>query len=87
MTAYDVARRLPAIDDLRNLCRSLAVLDAVLSPDREYRYRYYSFDSAWADGETATPEMVSSLNAQTDLSDLAGEIHEIGCPAPVRDSA
>lgn len=38
MTAYDVARRLPAIGDLRNLSRSLAVLDTILSPDWEYRY-------------------------------------------------
>ncbi|WP_459547551.1 hypothetical protein [Nocardia sp. X0981] len=49
MTVYDVARRLPAIADLRNLCRSLAMLDAILSPDRESRY--YSFSTAWAEGE------------------------------------
>ncbi|MFD7877685.1 hypothetical protein ACFV5G_26900 [Streptomyces sp. NPDC059766] len=49
MTVYDVARRLPAVADLRDLCRSLAMLDAILSPDWESRY--YSFGTAWADGE------------------------------------
>ncbi|MET4921007.1 hypothetical protein P3L51_01265 [Streptomyces sp. PSRA5] len=60
MTSYDVARRLPAIGDLRNLCRSLAVLDTILSPDWEYRY--YSFNSGWADGE----EMASMRNGSGD---------------------
>ncbi|MET8102581.1 hypothetical protein ABZV29_40135 [Streptomyces sp. NPDC005236] len=49
MTVYDVARRLPAIADLRDLCRSHAMLDAILSPDWESRY--YSFNAAWAEGE------------------------------------
>ncbi|MFD4814922.1 hypothetical protein [Streptomyces sp. NPDC058418] len=60
MTVYDVARRLPAIGDLRNLCRSLAVLDMILSPDWEYRY--YSFNSAWTDGN----EMASMCNGSGD---------------------
>lgn len=60
VTVYDVARRLPAIGDLRNLCRSLAVLDAVLSPDWEYRY--YSFNPAWAVGE----EMASMRDGSGD---------------------
>lgn len=29
--------------------RSLAMLDAILSP--EWEYRYYSFNSKWAEGE------------------------------------
>lgn len=49
MTVYDVARQLPSIADLRNLCRSLAMLDAILSPDWEDRY--YSFNAGWSDGE------------------------------------
>ena len=49
MTVYDVARRLPAIAELRDLCRALAMLDAILSPDRVDRY--YSMNAAWADGE------------------------------------
>lgn len=49
MTVYDVARRLPSIPDLRVLCRALATLDVVLSPDSEDRYHLY--DAAWAPGE------------------------------------
>lgn len=44
MTVYDVARALPGIGELRDHCRGLAMLDAVLSP--EWPDRYYSFDAA-----------------------------------------
>lgn len=60
VTVYDVARKLPTIGDLRDLCRSLAMLDAILSPDWESRY--YSFDVAWAEGE----EMASMRNGSGD---------------------
>ncbi|MDX2540155.1 hypothetical protein [Streptomyces scabiei] len=60
VTVYDVARQLPAIADLRDLCRSLAMLDAILSPDWESRY--YSFNATWADGE----EMASMRNGSGD---------------------
>lgn len=60
MTVYDVARQLPAVADLRDLCRSLAMLDAILSPDWESRY--YSFNAGWADGE----EMASMCNGSGD---------------------
>ncbi|MFD3437206.1 hypothetical protein ACFWU3_06850 [Streptomyces sp. NPDC058685] len=60
MTVHDVACRLPAIADLRDLCRSLAMLDAILSPD--WDSRYYSFNSAWAAGE----EMASMRNGSGD---------------------
>lgn len=56
VTVHDVARQLPSIADLRNLCRSLAMLDAILSPDWERRY--YCFNADWADGE----EMASMRN-------------------------
>ncbi|MFJ2745150.1 hypothetical protein ACIO3O_36455 [Streptomyces sp. NPDC087440] len=56
VTVYDVARHFPSIADLRNLCRTLAMLDAVLSPDREGRY--HSFNVGWADDE----EMASMCN-------------------------
>src|SRR5262249_20272971 len=39
---------LPAIDDLRNLCQVIATLDAILSP--EWEWRYYSFNSKWSAG-------------------------------------
>jgi len=41
--------KLPDIPSFRRLTRALAMLDAILSP--EWQYRYYSFDSHWADGE------------------------------------
>lgn len=60
VTVYDVARMLPVIDELRDLCRSLAMLDAILSPDWEGRY--YSFNAGRADGE----EMASMRNGSGD---------------------
>jgi len=40
---------IPNVETLKKLCQSLATLDAIISPDWEYRY--YSFNSKWADGE------------------------------------
>ncbi|MBB6579260.1 hypothetical protein HNP33_003370 [Comamonas odontotermitis] len=40
---------LPDALGLMRLTQSLAVLDAILSP--EWEYRYYSFNHAWSDGE------------------------------------
>ena len=40
---------LPAAPDLQHLCQALAVLDAINSPDWEYRY--YSYNPAWSEGE------------------------------------
>jgi hypothetical protein len=40
---------LPSIEDLIRLSKGLAILDAILSP--EWEYRYYSFNSKWAPGE------------------------------------
>ena len=41
--------KLPEIDDLIRLSRAIAMLDAILSS--EWEYRYYSFNSNWATGE------------------------------------
>jgi hypothetical protein len=60
VTVHDVARRLPGIAALRARCRALAMLDAVLSP--EWQYRWYSFDAHWAPGE----EMASMRNGSGD---------------------
>jgi hypothetical protein len=60
VTVHDVARALPNIAMLRDRCRVLAMLDAILSP--EWESRYYSFDSRWAPGE----EMASMRNGQGD---------------------
>src|SRR5215218_10310749 len=40
---------IPDIPSLKKLSQSLAMLDAIMSP--EWDYRYYSFDSKWAAGE------------------------------------
>ncbi|MFJ8109926.1 hypothetical protein [Streptomyces sp. NPDC096132] len=50
MTVQDVARQLPEIAVLREHCRSLAMLEAVLSPERGDRY--YSFDDRWSEEES-----------------------------------
>lgn len=40
---------LPAVAELRRLCQSVAMLDAILMPDWEDRF--YSFDAHWGDAE------------------------------------
>jgi len=40
---------LPASEKLKNACKAMAVIDAILSQD--WVYRYYSFNSAWSDEE------------------------------------
>ncbi|OUC97026.1 hypothetical protein [Streptosporangium minutum] len=60
MTAHDVARLLPGIPVLRGLCRSMAVLEAILSP--EWSSRHHSFDAGWGPGE----EMASMRNGSGD---------------------
>lgn len=45
MTAHDVAALLPDVLVLRTLCRSMAVLEAILSPD-DWESRYHSFNAA-----------------------------------------
>ena len=48
--------RLPDIETLRRLAKSVAMLDAIICP--EWEYRYYSYDSHWGQGE----EMASMRN-------------------------
>ncbi|MFC8842441.1 hypothetical protein [Streptomyces sp. E2N171] len=50
MTVHDVARHLPEIAVLREHCRSMAVLEAVLSP--EWESRCHSFDDHWSETES-----------------------------------
>ena len=49
VSVYEVINRLPEIDKVRRLSRALAMLDAVLSPEPEFRC--YSFDSRWSPTE------------------------------------
>ncbi|KUL28763.1 hypothetical protein [Actinoplanes awajinensis] len=46
MTVHDLAAALPGIPSLRDRCRALAMVEAILNPDRETRY--YAFDAHWA---------------------------------------
>ncbi|WP_041842540.1 hypothetical protein [Actinoplanes friuliensis] len=48
MTAHDLAAALPDIAALRDRCRALAVLDAVLDPGSDLPY--YGYDAAWGPG-------------------------------------
>lgn len=61
---------LPSIPSLRRVARTLAMLDAIICP--EWEYRYYSFNNAWGPGE----EMASMRNGCGDdwflLLDHAG---------------
>jgi hypothetical protein len=41
--------KLPDVESLKRLSQSLAILDAIMSP--EWEYRYYSFNSKWNEGE------------------------------------
>ena len=45
LSTHDYAALPPAVD-LQRLAQSLAVLDAINSPDWEYRY--YSYNAAWS---------------------------------------
>jgi hypothetical protein len=49
VAASDLIRRLPEIPVVRDRCRSMAMLDAILSP--EWENRYFSFDSRWSPAE------------------------------------
>jgi hypothetical protein len=60
MATENRLKTLPDIDRLKALCQSLAMLDAIMSPDWEYRY--YSFDSKWGINEM----MASMRNGQGD---------------------
>ncbi|MDI6104241.1 hypothetical protein QLQ12_37185 [Actinoplanes sp. NEAU-A12] len=48
MTVHDVAAALPGIAVLRERCRALAMLEAIIN--REPESRRYSFDARWAPG-------------------------------------
>lgn len=44
---------LPKPDSLRRLLQGLALLDAIL--EEEWQYRYYSYNSKWSDTEKWAP--------------------------------
>ena len=73
---------MPDIPAFRRLTRSLAMLDAILSP--EWEDRYYSFDSHWGPGEL----MASMRNGQGDhwfalMTDHGVVMHGLHHEAPM----
>jgi hypothetical protein len=62
---------LPDIDALKRLMQSMAMLDAIMCP--EWQYRLYSFNSKWAKGE----QMGSMRDGQGD--DLFALFTKDGC--------
>ncbi len=63
---------LPDIDRLKLLAQSLAMLDAILEP--EWDFRYYSFDTHWATGESLASMRNGSGDAYSFLFCSAGAI-------------
>jgi hypothetical protein len=49
VSVNEVIAQLPDIDVVRDRCRAMAAIDAILSP--EWEMRYFSFDSAWSPTE------------------------------------
>ena len=77
-------RDLSAMPDLagfRRLARSLAMLDAILSP--KWDSRYYSFDSKWAEGEM----MASMRNGSGDMWHALLSARGIGLVGLAHESA
>jgi hypothetical protein len=62
---------LPDIDGLKRLMQSMALLDAILSP--EWEFRCYSFNARWAEGE----QMGSMRSGSGD--DLFALFNDDGC--------
>jgi hypothetical protein len=62
---------LPDIDALKRLMQSMAMLDAIIQP--EWEYRLYSFNSKWSNGE----QMGSWRDGQGD--DLFAHFTKAGC--------
>jgi hypothetical protein len=63
--------QLPDVDGLRKLLQSMAMLDAILC--REWEFRYYSFNSRWSVGE----QLGSMRNGQGD--DFVALFNSHGC--------
>ena len=49
MTVYDIASRLPSIEQLRQRCKALAVLERIVDGG----WAYYAFTSVWGEDEAA----------------------------------
>lgn len=65
-------QELPNVDELKRIFQSLALLDAILMPDWEYRY--YSFDANWSDEEMLASMRDGSGDEFFILFNLAGAV-------------
>lgn len=63
---------LPNVDELKRISQSLAMLDAIMMPDWEYRY--YSFDANWSDDEMLASMRNGSGDSYSILFSSAGAI-------------
>lgn len=73
--------QLPSLRRFVELCRANAVLDAILSPDWEYRY--FSFNCAWATGEEMASLRDGSGSEHFGLITDAGaflKVYDLGSP-------
>lgn len=66
VSVKDVIARLPEPAVIRDRCRAMAALDAIMSP--EWEYRYFSFNSAWSLLPLPSPpqQMASMRNGSGD---------------------
>ncbi|MGW8885189.1 hypothetical protein [Streptomyces sp. NPDC055749] len=64
MSVHDVARHLPGISALSDLCRAMAMLDAILCP--EWSDRWHSYDARWSVSGEPPLEMASMRNGSGD---------------------
>ncbi|WP_367323043.1 hypothetical protein [Streptomyces sp. HUAS ZL42] len=70
MSVHELIRRLPAIPVVRDRCRAMAMLDAVMSP--EWESRYYSFASRWSPTEEVASMRDGSGNEYSIVFSPAG---------------
>ncbi|MEV6975841.1 hypothetical protein [Kitasatospora sp. NPDC093806] len=88
MSVHDIARRLPAVPVLRDRCRALATLEAVLAPDDPYRRHGFAGrpspgrERAWMDNGagdsygivfSAAGAFVHGFDHESPLSPYAGD--------------
>ncbi|MFI6588095.1 hypothetical protein [Embleya sp. NPDC050493] len=70
MSVYEVTRRLPEISIVRDRSRAMAMLDAIMSPDWEFRF--FSFDSHWSPTEEMASMRDGSGNEYSIVFSAAG---------------
>jgi hypothetical protein len=72
VSVAEVARALPDVVTLQRRSQALAVLDAIMSP--EWEWRYYSVGSRWAPGEEMASMRNGSGDAYSIVFSVAGRV-------------